>query len=136
MPITDAAIANGVYMKTLSRRESLAVMANLVLEHLMATRRHREAIATADVILAAYPADVSAILTKANGYLHLLEETMVLRDEGFGEVPAALVPYAEELNRTNLALVARAEALGWRPWTYRPPEPDAVASDLIGGRMP
>ena len=32
MPMTDQAIANGIYMKTLSKKEALAVMADIVLE--------------------------------------------------------------------------------------------------------
>jgi regulator of sirC expression with transglutaminase-like and TPR domain len=43
MPMTDKAIANGLYMKTLSRKEALAVMAGIVLEHEFAEKKYQEA---------------------------------------------------------------------------------------------
>ncbi|MBA3520571.1 MAG: hypothetical protein H0T75_23700, partial [Rhizobiales bacterium] len=101
MPMTDTAIANGVYMKTLSRREALSVMASLVLEHLLNTRRYSEAIAVADVILEAYPAFAYALVKKGTAYYRPLDEIVVRKNGNVADVSADQVEYAGQLNRAN-----------------------------------
>ena len=50
-PMSDRAVASGVYLKTLSRREAVAAMAELVLEHDLLIGRYRDAVKVAAVIL-------------------------------------------------------------------------------------
>ncbi len=114
LPMTKAALANGVYMKTLSVRESRAVMATLALEHLLARRRHEAAIAVADVILKAYPAYGYVLAKKGTAYYGLLHERFITKYPTEADIPADKRPAALALYRKNRAAFAQAEALGWR----------------------
>ena len=114
MPMTDEAIANGVYMKTLMRREALAVMAGTALDHLLATRRYDDAIAVADVMIEAYPAHAYAMVKKGTAYHRLLKAHFIDKYRIESAVPADGLPYAIALQQANLDAFNRAEALGWR----------------------
>src|SRR5439155_14758082 len=87
LPMTDAAITNGVYLKTLSRREAYAVMATLVIDYLLATGRYKDAIAVADIILAAYPANAYALVKKGTGYYRLMDRDIMRKYPSPGDIP-------------------------------------------------
>jgi regulator of sirC expression with transglutaminase-like and TPR domain len=114
LPMTDEAIANGVYMKRLSRREALAVMATTVLDHLLSVRHYGEAIAVANLILEAYPADAYALAKKGTAYRGLLKERIVDPYPRIRDIPPRLIPVARDLYRANQDAFAQAEAMGWR----------------------
>ncbi|MBL8908789.1 MAG: hypothetical protein JNM20_19110 [Rhizobiales bacterium] len=126
MPMTDEALANGVYLKPLSRREAYAVIATSLVEHLLDAERFDEAIAVADAILQAYPAHAHALVKKATAYYRLLRRDIIRNYPNERDIPADKLAYAETLYRANLEAFARAEALGWRA-------PDA--SDNLGGKQ-
>lgn len=114
MPMTDEAIANGIYLKTLTRKETLSVMASPVLDHLLATGRYDEAIAVADVLIAAWPANSYAMVKKGTAYYRLLERDIIKKYPRESDIPADRLGYAKELYRANQVAFAEAEALGWR----------------------
>jgi regulator of sirC expression with transglutaminase-like and TPR domain len=114
LPMTDEAVANGVYLKKLSRREALAVVATEVLDHLLATGRYEEAIPVADVLIEANPADAYALVKKGTAYYRLLERDFIRKYPAESDIPAAERPRALELSRANRDAFAKAEALGWR----------------------
>ena len=114
LPMTDEAIANGVYMKTLTRREALAVMAETALDHLYGTRRYHDVIAVADVILEAYPTHAYALVKKGSAYAKLLQPLIIRKVGILSEVRNDMMSYAEQLSRANGEAFDRAEALGWR----------------------
>lgn len=114
MPMTDAAIANGVYLKTLSRREALAQIATGVLDTLLDTGRYDEAIAVADELIEANPADAYALTKKGTAYYRLLERDFIRRYPKESDIPTSELPRALALYRANQDAFARAEALGWR----------------------
>lgn len=113
-PITDEAITNGVYLKTLTRREAVSVMAATLLEYLLAQRRYAEAIAVADVLIEVYPANAHALVKKGTAYARLLNENFIRKYPRESDIPADELPYAVELYQANQEAFARAEALGWR----------------------
>jgi regulator of sirC expression with transglutaminase-like and TPR domain len=113
-PMTDEAIANGVYLKTLSRREALSIIATGVLDHLLATGRYDEAIAVTDVLIEAYPANAYAMVKKGTAYYRLLDRDFIRKYPKEGDIPPAELPRAVALSRGNNDAFARAEALGWR----------------------
>lgn len=113
LPMTDAAIANGVYMKTLSRREALSVLATAALDNLVAAGRYEEAIAVADAILAAYPAHAHALVKKGTAAARL-REALIAGHPDAATAPPALIAEANRLARMNMETFAKAEALGWR----------------------
>lgn len=115
MPMTDAAVANGVYLAPLSRREAVALMADTLIEHHVTTKQYDEAIAIADLVLAAYPKFAQAMVGRGTAAARLLEERFYQRYSTPDVIPVARRDeYAQlvEINRTSFD---QAEALGWRP---------------------
>lgn len=114
LPMTDAAIRNGLYMKTLSKTETVAVMAGVVLEHFMTTKRYHDAVTAADLLLKRTPQNVNAILTKGSAYGALIESEFQSKFPTPNDIPiesrAAYQRYVAE----NRQAFERAEALGWR----------------------
>jgi regulator of sirC expression with transglutaminase-like and TPR domain len=74
LPMTDQAVANGLYLRTLSRKESVALMATTVMEHLMDQGRYQDAIDVADVILAHSPRDAETMVKRGSAFARLLDE--------------------------------------------------------------
>ncbi len=114
MPMTDAAIANGVYMKALTRRETLAVMASTVLEHYRATNQHERAIGVANAMVAAYPSYADAMVHRGSVFADLLEENFYRKYPMPADVPLGLRREYSALVEENRSAFEKAEALGWR----------------------
>jgi hypothetical protein len=112
--MTDEAITNGVYLKTLSRREALSIIATGALDHLLAAGSFEEAIAVADVLIDAYPANAYAMVKKGTAYYRLLDRDFIQKYPKESDIPAAELTRAVALSRGNQEAFARAEALGWR----------------------
>lgn len=115
LPMTDLAASNGVYLRTLSRKESVALMANTVMEHLMDQARYGEAVEVANAILEAYPLDVQTLVRQGTAYAHLLDEEFHKPYPSADLVPPSLHGRYRELATLNEQAFARAEALGWTP---------------------
>ncbi|BCH16795.1 transglutaminase family protein [Mesorhizobium sp. L-2-11] len=113
-PMTDQAVANGVYLKTLNRHETLALIATGALDALLAAGRYDEAIAVADVLIEANPADAYSLTKKGTAYYRLLERDFIRKYPAEKDIPPAEMPRAIELSRANQDAFAKAEALGWR----------------------
>ena len=120
LPMTDAAVANGVYLKALSRQEALATVATAVLDGLLAAGRYEEAIAAADVLIEAWPANTYAMIQKGNAYQRLLQRDFISRYPHESDIPAGKLREAQRLLRENRAAYAQAEALGWRETDGKP----------------
>jgi regulator of sirC expression with transglutaminase-like and TPR domain len=58
--VTDRGIESGLYMRSLSRREGVAAMALIVVEHLVLERRFAEAIAITELLIGANARDAMA----------------------------------------------------------------------------
>lgn len=115
MPMTDAAIANGIYMRTLSRRESVAHMAMIVVELLAGSQRHQDVIDVTGTILEHSPNDIAALLYQASAYGAMFTQEFEQRYPTPGSIPPELHGRHMMLAEMNASLFARAEALGWRP---------------------
>lgn len=114
LSMTDEAIANGVYLKTLSRREALSVLATPILDHLLETERYEDAIAVANVLSDAYPANAYTLVKKGTAYYRLLDAEIIKKYPKQSDIPADKIAYANDLYRANRQAFAKAEALGWR----------------------
>lgn len=115
MPMSDRAIASGIYMRTLTKRESIAVMASTVLDYLMDQRRYRDAVEVAEVILAANPRDVYAMVKKGTALAELLRVEFVERYPTPALIPPELRTRYQMLAEQNATAFRHAEALGWSP---------------------
>lgn len=115
LPMTDLSVASGLYLRTLSRKESVALMATTVMEHLMDQERYQDAIDVADVILAHSPRDAQTMVRRGSAFAHLLEEEFYKPYPSADLVPPYLHGRYQQLENANRQAFVRAEALGWTP---------------------
>ena len=112
-PMSNKAIANGVYLRTHSDRETVAVMAGTVLQHLRDTGKYEEVIKVAQAIRAANPQDATLLIWEGSANAMLLKTDF----EDKYPVPALIPPNLRaryfQLVRANAQAFADAEALGW-----------------------
>ena len=115
MPMTDRAIDSGLYLRTLSRREGVALMATTVLEHLIARGRFDEALAVSAVILRHAPRDGYTMVKRGSVCAALIETAFTARYRTPALIPLRMRSRYDWLVRQNRAAFADAESLGWEP---------------------
>ncbi|HVI54999.1 MAG TPA: transglutaminase family protein [Luteibacter sp.] len=112
--ISDLAIANQIYLRPLSRRESSVVVAEAILEKLKTTGSQQTRLDVADKLLSYDPKSVQTMLHKGNAYFHMLKNEFL--DHGPSSTPLStqsMLRY-RHLQRENRRWFSRAESLGWR----------------------
>ncbi len=114
IPMTNEAIANGLYMQKLSKRESAAVTSTTLAEYFAQKQRHEKVIALSDVILKYYPNEVGSMLRKGSAYGRLANIHFVSKYPTPNLIPAEERGYFEYLEQQNRQWFTKAEALGWR----------------------
>jgi len=112
-PMSDRAIQSGIYLRTHTDRETVAVIATTVLEHLVSARRNEEAIKVAEAILAADPLAGHVMVWRGTAIAGLMKAEFLDKYPTPDLVPAHLRPRFAELARANAKAFADAEALGW-----------------------
>jgi len=117
MPMTDEALANGLYLQPLTKKETVAVMAGTLAEYYLREHEYRKAIAISDLTLAYYPKDVGAMLAKAVGYGRLARKEFNEKYPTPDQIPANARGYFQYLSQNNRLWFAKAEGLGWREET-------------------
>lgn len=115
MPMTDLAIANGIYMRALSKKETLATMADLVLDSALDKKQYAKAERLGAIILNAYPNDVYAIAKQGSAYGLELDEQFESKYPVPADIPPSLLARYEMLVEKNKTAFKKAEALGWQP---------------------
>ncbi len=115
LPITDAAVANGVYMVSLSQQEAMAVIASVVVDDLIDRGEYAEAIQAADLILEQYPNFVYLMVKRGTAAYYLLHTEFHANFATYADVPEDLRPHLHYLQEINQTSFDQAEALGWRP---------------------
>lgn len=113
LPMTDRAIQSGLYMRTLSKRETIAQMATSVLDHLIDRRRYQEASDVADAILAVNRRDAYAMVKKGSAVAGLMQAEFVDKYPDPALIPPALRGRYAALAAANEKAFRDAEALGW-----------------------
>lgn len=114
LPMTDKAVANGVYLRALSREETVAVMAAFLVEHHLDTGAYEKAIAVSDVILRHYPNSAYVLAKKGTAYYRLLQRDITSKYTRMSDIPLDLRARADIWYAENNAAFNKAEALGWR----------------------
>lgn len=112
--ITPEAMDNGLYLRPLTPREGLGVIASSLMEHYARQGNGDALIAVADMALQANPRDSDAILSKGNAYYIQLQQRYVRVYPRPVDIPREKVQDYLRLSRENLAWFAKAEALGWK----------------------
>lgn len=105
MPITPEAVANRVFLATLSNEEAVAVIAVVVVEYLIMEKRYRDAMAAADTLLKHYPNFAYAMVKKGTAAYYLLKTKF------YDLYPAAQV--VPEDQRSNLNKRGQAFLTRW-----------------------
>lgn len=113
-PMTDEAIANGIYLRPLSKKETVALMVDTLIEHYMHKHRYEKAIEASDLILEYSPKAVEAMIHKGASYARLINERFVSKYPRPDLIPQAEWSYYSYLDRNNRLWYDKAEALGWR----------------------
>lgn len=113
-PITPQAKANGVYLKGLGNRETVAVLATVVFEALLQQGRYNEAIAVGDVLMQNHPEYAYVLVKLGSAYYNLLRTEFIERYPSSAAVPQHLHARYRFLSAQNQAAFRQAEAMGWR----------------------
>ena len=114
-PMTDAALASGIYMRPLTKKETVVVMVDTLLEFYGERGLNERRIAMAKLALEYSPKDVSLLLHQHQAYRALHLQEFVNRYPTPNDIPMEKRPRFMELERNLRALYDRAYALGWRP---------------------
>jgi len=114
LPITDAAIANGVFLTPLTTEQTVAVIAVVIVEDLIAQERYHDAMAVADIVLDHYPNFAYAMVKKGTAAYHLLQSEFYANYPTAEDVPVDQRSYLAYLQRINQSTFDTAETLGWR----------------------
>lgn len=114
MPMTDEAVANGVYLQPLTKPETAALIATTLAEHLFAQGEYDKAITIADLVLEHYPKSVGAMVLKAVSFGRLRRERFIEKYPTPAQIPPPERGYFQYLSANNQRWFAQAEALGWR----------------------
>lgn len=114
LPITDEAVANGVFLTPLTKEQSVAVIAAVVVEELIAKGRYHDAMAVADILIEHYPVFAYIMVKKATASYHLLRTEFHEKYPTAQDVPEDQRPYLAYLQRVNQSMFDRAESLDWR----------------------
>lgn len=114
-PITDLAVRNGVFMKTLTNQETVAVIAVVLVEELIDKKRYQEAMSVADLILKHYPKFVYAMVKKGTAAYHLLKVDFYSKYPTAEDVPADQHAWLNYLQQINQRSFDAADSLGWKP---------------------
>jgi regulator of sirC expression with transglutaminase-like and TPR domain len=116
IPMKDEAVANGVYLRPLTKKETAAIMVTTLAEYYFDQQEFEEAITISNLTLEYYPRDVEAMVRKGSAYYRLLGKYYLDKYRSPDEIPERAKGHFEYLSRNNLLWFAKAEALGWREW--------------------
>lgn len=114
-PMSDEALSSGIYMRPLSKKETVVVMVGTLLEFYAQQGLHEQRIAMAKLALEYSPKDVSAILHQHQAYLAMWKRDFVSRYPTPNDIPLEMRPRFVEFEGSLKALFEKAYALGWRP---------------------
>lgn len=114
-PMSDRAIESGLYLRTHSDRETVAVMATTVLENLIDMGRNEEAVGVANAILSVNPRDGYVMVKKGTAIGATMKADFIDKYPLPSLIPANLRQRYAELAAANEKAFADAEALGWQP---------------------
>lgn len=111
--ITALAMKNRIYLRPLTKRESVGVMTGTLLEFYGPQGQQDRRIEAADMLLQANPKDTAAMLQKGNAYFRMLKERYLSKYDSLEEMSPAQREEYELLGQSNRLWFDKAEALGW-----------------------
>jgi len=115
MPMTDAAINNGLYLKTLSKKETLVVMAMVFVEHLLSEGRYGSVLDTIPLLIKHYPNYPDTHIAYGSAAAHILEDNFYGKYPTPRDIPPQHQGFYQHLVRINKGAFDHVERLGWTP---------------------
>ncbi|WP_440408446.1 transglutaminase family protein [Neorhizobium petrolearium] len=115
LPMSDRAVANGVYLRALSHEEATALIAAFLIEDHIAKGEFESVIAVSDVLLRHYPNFAYGLVKKGSAYSGLLRRELAGKYTRMDDVPPEMKAKADQWYGQNMEAFAKAESLGWRP---------------------
>ncbi len=115
LPMTDKAIEIGLYMRTLTRRETVAHMASTVMEAQLNGGKFQDAIDIGTAILEQFPRDGYTLVKRGHAYGELLRIECIERFPSRNTMPAEIRTRCDSLAKQNDEDFGKAEAMGWTP---------------------
>ena len=115
MPMSDRAVESGLYLRSLTRREGVALMATTVLEHLIEQRRYSEALGVSEIILEHAPRDAYTMVKQGSVCAELVRVEFTDKYRTPALIPPQLRARYLMLMQRNRSTFEAAEALGWEP---------------------
>lgn len=128
MPMTDKAIANGLYLRKLTKRETVLVMTETLAQYYSENQEAEKAIVISDILLEYYPKFYSAMLRKGHSYYQLLTKHFFKKYPTPAQIPVNERAYFKYLSDNNHFWYEKAESLGWREPT---PEDEKKYMNII-----
>ena len=107
--ISDLAIENNIYLKKLSKKETVAAMATTMMEFAIQQKQYGKSMYIADAILDAHPSNVYAMVKKASAAGFIIEPYRRITD-----VPQNQLGQYYMFVSINSSLFEKAESLGWK----------------------
>lgn len=114
MPMTPQALANGLYMRPLSKRETLGVMLGTLMEWYRERGDSAALLTVAQLLLARDPKDAIAMLSIGGAYAVMYRDEFVSKYARPRDVPPLLLARYRELETNMRYWREKAEELGWR----------------------
>jgi regulator of sirC expression with transglutaminase-like and TPR domain len=114
MGITPKAVQNHVYLYPLTRRESMGVVVETLLEAYAQRGQDERRIVAANMLLELNPNDVTALLHKGSAHARIIKSQYVGKFPSPNEMPDPIRLKFEFHAKQNRDSFARAESLGWR----------------------
>ncbi len=111
--MTDAAVANGLYLKTMSRRQTGALLASIVLEYYYEQGMYGYVVHIADALLDVYPEFDAALIYRGLAYQMMLQLNFLDNYPDLRMVPQSQVSLFNHLAENAEASFNRVEALGY-----------------------
>jgi hypothetical protein len=116
LPMTDQAVANGVYLQPLTKKETVVLMAETLTEYYVDRHEFEKVITLSDLILEYYPKNVSVMIRKANAYFDLMNKYYAQKYRSPNDIPDRAKGHYLYLSRNNRLWASKAENLGWREY--------------------
>jgi regulator of sirC expression with transglutaminase-like and TPR domain len=113
LPMSDKAVASGLYLKKLSDEEAIAEIASYAVERLLQQQRYEEAIAVSDVILKHHSKSLYTLIARGSAFGLILRRDFLDRYQSLDQMLPHEQIKAQMLSEQNYMAFARAEALGW-----------------------
>lgn len=114
MPMTDLALKNGVFMRPLTRAETVALLLTTLMEHFANEGDQGSRIQVAKFVLRHFPNHALSMLHLHGAYGRIIEHHFDRKYPSVQAIPPSQRQYYERFAREATHWRTKAESLGWR----------------------